>query len=103
MKATFNFKITNRNISEVGFLIVGLDKEENLIYIDIRGDKGKKQYVGSYLFNIDISHYYFNDYIELQKYYGNDYIIFDSFMKKVILLLIIFQIKIVNIILNISE
>ena len=79
IKAIFNAQITIRNTSEVGFLIVGISENENQIKIEVRGDKGKKQYDGSYIFNFDISYYNFNDYIELQKYYGNDYIIFKSF------------------------
>jgi len=79
MKAIFNAQIAIRNTSEVGFLIVGIAENEKQVKIEIRGNKGKKQYDGSYTYNIDISHYNFNDYIELQKYYGNDYIIFKSF------------------------
>ena len=79
MKVFFNVQITIRNTSEVGFLIVGIAENEKQIKIEVRGDKGKKKYDGSYYYNIDISHYNFNDYIELQKYVGNDYIIFKSF------------------------
>ena len=79
MKVFFNVQITIRNTSEVGFLILGIAENEKQIKIEVRGDKGKKQYDGSYYYNIDISHYNFNDYIELQKYVGNDYIIFKSF------------------------
>jgi hypothetical protein len=79
MRALFNVKLTTRYSSEVGFGIGGFDKNENWIEIEVKGDKGKKQYDGSYTYNIDISYKEYNNFIELQKYMGKDYIIFNSF------------------------
>ena len=78
-RAIFNVKLTTRYSSEVGFGIGGFDKNENWIDIEVRGDKGKKQYDGSYSYNIDISYKEFNNFIELQKWWGHDYIIFNTF------------------------
>ena len=79
MRAIFNVKLTTRYSSEVGFGIGGFDKDENWIDIEVRGDKGKKQYDGSYTYHIDISYKGFNNFIELQKWWGHDYIIFNTF------------------------
>ena len=79
MKAIFNVKLTTRYSSEVGFGIGGFDKNDNWIDIEVRGDKGKKQYDGSYSYDIDISFKGFNNFIELQKWWGHEYIIFDTF------------------------
>ena len=79
IRAIFNVKLTTRYSYEVGFGIGGFDKDENWIDIEVRGDKGKKQYDGSYSYNIDISYKGFNNFIELQKWWGHDYIIFNTF------------------------
>ena len=78
-RVIFNIKLTTKYPSEVGFKIGGFDKNENWIEIEVKGDKGKKQYDGSYTYNIDISYKEYNNFIELQKYMGKDYIIFNSF------------------------
>jgi len=49
MKAIFNVQITIRNTSEVGLLIVGISENEKQIKIEVSGNKGKKQYDGSYI------------------------------------------------------
>ena len=59
--------------------LVDLIKKKNWINIEVKGDKGKKQYDGSYSYNIDISYKGFNNFIELQKWWGHDYIIFNTF------------------------
>ena len=79
LRAIFNAKITTKNLSEVVFGIGGFDKDENWIGIEIKGDKGKRQYDGSYIFSIDISNKGFNNFIELQKWWQHDKIIFISF------------------------
>ena len=79
MRAIFNVKLTTRYSSEVGFGIGGFDKNDNWIDIEVRGDKGKKQYDGSYSYDIDISFKGFNNFIELQKWWGHDYIILNTF------------------------
>ena len=78
-RAIFNVKLTTRYSYEVGFGIGGFDKNENWIDLEVRGDKGKKQYDGSYSYDIDISYKGFNNFIELQKWWGHDYIIFNTF------------------------
>ena len=79
MRAIFNIKLTTKYPSEVGLGISGFDKHEKWIGFEVRGDKGKRQYDGSYTYNIDISDKGFNNFIELQKWWGNDKIIFNTF------------------------
>jgi endoglucanase len=79
IRAIFNIKLTTKYPSEVGFGIGGFDKDENWIDIEVSGDEGKKQYDGSYTYDIDISYKGFNNFIELQKWWGHDYIIFNTF------------------------
>ena len=47
IRAIFNIKLTTKYPSEVGFGIGGFNKDEDWIEIEIKGDKGKKQYDGS--------------------------------------------------------
>ena len=79
LRVIFNVKLTTKNPSEIGFKIGGFDKDEKWTDIEVKGDKGKKQYDGSYAYDIDISYKEFKNFIELQKFRGNDYIIFSSF------------------------
>jgi hypothetical protein len=78
-KAIFNVKLTTKNLYEVGFGITGFDTRGDWIGIRVGGEEGKKQFDGSYTFNIDISYNGFNNYIEVQKWWGQENIIFNRF------------------------
>ena len=78
-KAIFNVKLATKYPSEIGFGITGFNTSGEWIGIQVGGEEGKKQYDGSYTFNIDISHKGFNNYIEIQKWWGNEKIIFNKF------------------------
>ena len=47
--------------------------------ITVGGENGKKEYDGTYTYNIDISYKDYNDYVEIQKWWGNEYVIFNYF------------------------
>ena len=76
-KAIFNVKLTTKNLYEVGFGITGFDTKGDWLGIRVGGEEGKKQYDGSYTYNIDISNNGFNNYIEVQKWWGSEKIIFN--------------------------
>ena len=79
LRAIYNVKITNTNSWSVGFGITGFDSDGNWISITVSGGNGKKEYDGTYTYNIDISYKDYNDYVEIHKWWGNEYVIFNYF------------------------
>ena len=77
MKVILNANITTNLLYNVGFGIASSDKNKIWIGESISGNKGKKQYDGSYTFIIDISNRDYNDYIEINKWWGGDLIRFN--------------------------
>jgi len=78
-KAIFNVKLTTKNPSEVGFGIGGFNITGDWIGLQVNGEEGKRQYDGSYTYNIDISFKGYNNYIDIQIWWGNDKVSFNSF------------------------
>ena len=73
-RVIFNVKISE-NPSYVGFGIASNDNNENWVGEIVRGEIGKKQYDGTFSFEVDISNKDYNDFIEIQIWWGFEYII----------------------------
>ena len=78
-QAIFNVKLTTKYPSNVVFGICGFNKNGDWIGFEVKGEEGKKQYDGNYIYSIDISYKGFNNYVEVQIWWGNEFIIFNSF------------------------
>ena len=76
-KAILNVKLKTKILGEIGFGVTGFNSLGEWIGVQVGGELGKKEYDGSYTFNIDISSNGFNNYIEVQKWWGHDLIIFN--------------------------
>ena len=77
LNVIFNVNILIKQLYDVGFGIASNDKSGNWIGEKVIGTKGKRQYDGSYIFNVDVSKKDYNNYVQIQKWWGNDYIIFN--------------------------
>ena len=70
----FNCRITTSNLNNVGFGVASIDKKGGWIGEAIEGNKGKRQYDGSYTFTIDSYNKDLNVYIQIQKWWGHEFI-----------------------------
>lgn len=61
LRAIYNIKITTTYSWSVGFGITGFVSNGNWISIKVSGENGKKEYDGTYTYNIDISYKDYND------------------------------------------
>ena len=71
-KVIFNAKINDTQISEVGFGIGSKDSSGTWSGDPILGEKGLKQFDGTYTYSIDVSDKDFNDYVQVQGWWGNE-------------------------------
>lgn len=76
LRVVFNAYITISSsiLYNCGFGITSLDKNGNWIGESVSGANGKRQYDGSYTFNIDVSKQDYNNNIKIEKWWGQDYI-----------------------------
>ena len=74
-KIIFNAQILINHLNNIFFGIVSNDKNGHWFGVEISGEKGKRQYDGSYTFIIDVGEKDYNNYVQIQKWGGNENII----------------------------
>lgn len=71
-KVTIKIIMSIRDPGGAGFGIISADSQGQYNGIGVSCLEGKKQYDGSYLFNIDVKDKDFHDYVRVERWWGND-------------------------------
>ena len=77
-KVIFNANIPFSFISDFACGIISVDEKGEWIFVLVEGKEGKREYDGSYSFNIDVKNKNFNDFIYLVNISGNNLTSFNN-------------------------